>query len=76
MHGARRALRLRGRKSGKRSPTTVALDPGGSWAHDWNVMVWYPTAANAPIDVRDASLVGGIVVVVSLIISLLLVTQA
>jgi hypothetical protein len=39
-------------------------------------MVRYPTAVNAGEDVLDAGLIGGVVVVVSLLISLLLVIQA
>ena len=40
------------------------------------MMVRYPIAVTAPVDAFRAGLVGGVVVVVGLIISLLLVTQA
>ena len=45
-------------------------------AAEWAVMVPYPMAVAAPVDSLRASLLGGVVVVVGLIISLLLVTQA
>ena len=64
---------------------SVPLDRGGAWQQNERVMVRYPTAVAAPIDslrvdalrvdALRASLLGGAVVVVGLIISLLLVTQ-
>ena len=52
------------------------LDRGGGWSQNGWVMVRYPTAMAASVDTHRASLIGGVVVVVGLIISLLLVTQA
>ena len=51
------------------------LDRGGGWEQN-GLMVRYPIAVTAPVDAFRAGLVGGVVVVVGLIISLLLVTQA
>ena len=52
------------------------LDRGGGWKQNERVMVQHSTAMTGPMDARHASLLGGVVVVVGLIISLLLVTQA
>jgi hypothetical protein len=55
---------------------SVPLDRGGGWEQNEPVMVRYSTSMTGPVDARRASLLGGVVVVVGLIISLLLVTQA
>ena len=49
---------------------------GGGWPQNGVVMVHEPTAMTDPMAALHAGLVGGVVVVVGLIISLLLVTQA
>ena len=55
----------------------MPLDPKRAWEQNEQIMVRYPTATAASMmDAHRAGLVGGVVVVVGLIISLLLVTQA
>ena len=53
---------------------SVPLDRGGGWSQNER-MVRYPIAVTSPVDASRAGLVGGVVVVVGLIISLLLVAQ-
>lgn len=53
----------------------VPLDPEGHLTQNGRTMVQRDTAISTEMDAQRASLVGGVVVVVSLIISLLLVTQ-
>ena len=55
----------------------LALDPQGPWSQNGETMVPHPTTAPvSAMDAHDASLVNAVVVVVGLIISLLLVSQA
>ncbi len=53
-----------------------SLDPRGYSTQNGESMVPKGTALSTVMDARGASLVGGVVVVVGLIISLLLVTQS